>query len=66
MTTRALVLVAYAVLALAAVALEVAGRAGRLGLVSVTAVLDAVRGSRTGRLVVALGWAWLGWHLLAR
>jgi hypothetical protein len=66
MTARALVVVAYVVLALAAVALGLAGRARRLGLVSVTAVVDSVRVSRTGRLVVVLGWAWLGWHLLAR
>lgn len=66
MTARALVVVAYAVLALAAVVLELAGRAGRLGLVRFTAMVDAVRASRTGRLAVALAWAWLGWHLLAR
>ena len=66
MTSRALVVVAYAVLALAAVALELAGRVRRLGLVSVTALVDVVRASRTGRLVITLGWAWLGWHLLAR
>ena len=66
MTARALVILAYVVLASVAVALELAGRAGRLGLVPIAAVVDAVRASRTGRIVVALCWAWLGWHLLAR
>jgi hypothetical protein len=66
MTARALVIAAYAALALAAVALSVAGRARRFGLVPVGEVIDTVRGSLPGRLLVALGWAWLGWHLLAR
>jgi hypothetical protein len=44
----------------------VAGRARRFGLVPLGEVIDAVCGSLAGRLVVALGWAWLGWHLLAR
>ena len=66
MTARALIIAAYAALALAAVALQLAGRPRRFGLVSLGDVIDAVRGSLPGRLVVALGWAWLGWHLLAR
>jgi hypothetical protein len=66
MTGRALVIAAYAVLAISAAGLELAGRAGRLGLVPVTAVVDAVRASPAGRLLVVVGWAWLGWHLLAR
>jgi hypothetical protein len=66
MTVRGLVIGAYAVLALAAAVLGLTGRAGRLGLVPVAAVLDRVRASRVGRLLVVAGWAWLGWHLLAR
>jgi Family of unknown function (DUF6186) len=66
MTTRALVVAAYAVLALSAVVLELAGRTGRGGLVPLAVVVDAVCASRVGRLLIALGWAWLGWHLLVR
>jgi hypothetical protein len=66
MTARALVIAAYAVLALAAVFAELAGRTRRLGLVPVAALLDAVRATRVGRFVVLVAWAWLGWHLLAR
>ena len=66
MTARTLVVLAYAVLGASAVVLEVAGRARRLGLVPVGAVVDAIRASRTGRILVVLVWAWLGWHLLAR
>jgi hypothetical protein len=66
MTVRALVIGAYAVLALAAVVLGLTGRAGRLGLVPVAVLLDGGRASRVGRLLVVAAWAWLGWHLLAR
>jgi len=66
MTGRGLVIGAYAALALAAVMLGLTGRAGRLGLVSVAALADRVCPSRVGRLLAVAGWAWLGWHLLAR
>ena len=45
---------------------RVAGRAQRLGLAPLGEVIDAAWSSLPGRLAVALGWAWLGWHLLAR
>jgi hypothetical protein len=66
MTGRALVIGTYAVLALAAVVLGLTGRARRLGLVPVAALADRVCASRVGRLLAIAGWAWLGWHLLAR
>jgi hypothetical protein len=66
MTARAMIIGAYAALVLSAVGLYVAGGARRFGLLPLAAVIAAVRASPVGRLVVALGWAWLGWHLLAR
>lgn len=66
MTTRELTIAAFAVLAVAALALYVAGRTHRLGLVPLGEVIDAARSSLPGRLAVAIGWGWLGWHLLAR
>jgi Family of unknown function (DUF6186) len=66
MTARWLIAAAYAALAVSAVALQLAGRARRLGLVPLGEVVAAVRGSLAGRLALGLGWAWLGWHLLAR
>ena len=65
MTVRALIIAAHAALTLSAVALYVAGRR-RFGLVPLGEVIDAVRASQVGRLVVALGWGWLGWRFLAR
>lgn len=49
----------YALIALAAVVLEVAGV--RFGPV----VRWATR-SWVGRVLLLLGWAWLGWHLFVR
>jgi hypothetical protein len=66
MTARTLTLAALATLALAAVLLAAGGRARRLGLVPVGEVLAAARSTLPGRLAVAIAWAWLGWHLLAR
>ena len=66
MTARWMITAAYAALAVSAVALQLAGRARWLGLVPFGEVIAAVRVSPAGRLVLALGWAWLGWHLLAR
>jgi Family of unknown function (DUF6186) len=66
MSARSLIIAAYAALALSGLALLLAGRARRLGLVPLGGVIDALRASLPGRLVIALAWTWLGWHLLAR
>jgi Family of unknown function (DUF6186) len=66
MTARGLTIAAFTALAVAAVALYAAGRAHRLGLAPLGEVVAAARASLPGRLALALGWVWLGWHLLAR
>lgn len=66
MTARWMITAGYGALAVSAVALQLAGRARRLCLVPFGEVIAAVRISAAGRLILALGWAWLGWHLLAR
>ncbi len=66
MTTRGLTLAGFALLAVVAAALAVAGRAGRFGLVAPGELLDALRAPVPARLAIVLAWAWLGWHLLAR
>lgn len=66
MTTRGLTIAGFAVLAMVAAALTLAGRTGRLGLVPPGQLLDALRASAPTRLAIVLAWAWLGWHLLAR
>ena len=66
MAARALTIAALAALTLAGVALLLVGRARGLGLVPLGELVQAAGSSVPGRLAVALSWAWLGWHLLAR
>jgi hypothetical protein len=65
-TTRGLTIAGFAVLAMVTAVLTLAGRAGRLGLVPPGELLDALRSLLPARLAIVLGWAWLGWHFLAR
>jgi len=65
-TARTLTIAALGVLALAAAVLAAAGQRRRLGLVPPGEVLAVATRQRSGRLLVVLCWAWLGWHLLAR
>jgi Family of unknown function (DUF6186) len=66
MSTRALTIAGFVTIAAAAVVVYAIGRANRAGLVPLRDVTDAIRSSTIGRLALALGWAWVGWHLLAR
>lgn len=66
MSTRALTIAGFLVLAVMAGMLYLLGRARRLGLAPLGDVTDAIRASAAGRLALALAWAWVGWHLLAR
>jgi hypothetical protein len=66
MTTRALTILGFALLAATAVVVYIAGRAHRLGLLPLGDLTDALRSRTAVRLALVLVWAWLGWHLLAR
>lgn len=66
MTARTLTIALYATAAVFGVLLYAAGRGGRVGLVPLADVVDALRHGRVARLGLVLGWAWLGWHFLAR
>ena len=61
-----MLLAGFAVLAGAAVALEVAARLGTAGLARLGGVADAVVGHRMGRAAALAAWLWLGWHLFVR
>lgn len=63
---REVTIAGYAALAVVAVVLYIAGRARRLGLAPLGDVTDAIRSSAMGRFALAISWAWVGWHLLAR
>ena len=66
MTARTLTIAGFAVLGIAAAALALAGRSGRLGLARPGQLLDALRSRTPARLAIVLCWTWLGWHFLAR
>ena len=57
--------VGFAVLLLAALALEVAARRGA-GPATVAQAVGAAMRSTSGRVAVLLAWLWLGVHFLAR
>jgi hypothetical protein len=66
MSTRAVTIAGFVILTVAAAALYVTGRARRAGLGPLGEVIDAIGPSAPARLALALGWIWIGWHLLAR
>jgi hypothetical protein len=66
MTARSLTIAGFALLAMVAATLTLAGRTGRLGLVPPGELLAALRSLLPARLAIVLAWAWLGWHFLAR
>ena len=66
MTDHSLTIAVWVGLALVAVAMEVLGRT-RLGrLSSANTVFGLAIRPPAGRLLVGLGWIWLGWHVFAR
>jgi hypothetical protein len=63
---RNVTIAGFVALALLAVALHLAGRRHRLGLVPLGDVVDVARSCTPARIALVLGWAWVGWHFLAR
>ena len=63
--SRGLTLVGFALLAGAAVALQLTAVAGRRTATLAEAARTALA-SRLGRLVLLSGWLWLGWHVFSR
>jgi hypothetical protein len=65
MSARFITLSGFVVIVTAAIVLAVVS-ARRPSLVTLPRLLTRATESRTCRLVLALVWAWLGWHLFAR
>lgn len=63
--TRALTLTGYIVVAIAAVAIEVASRRGIGRLETLGDTIASAMGDRTVRIAVVATWWWIGWHFLA-
>jgi hypothetical protein len=64
MTSRDVTIIGYVVLGCAAMLLFAAGRLGVLARAG--EVVDALLARRSTRMLIVLGWAWLGWHFLVR
>ena len=66
MSSRELTITGFLVLAGLALGLYLLGLMRWLGLAPLGDLTDRVRTSTAGRFALALSWAWVGWHLLAR
>jgi hypothetical protein len=56
----------WGVAAVALVMCEVASRTFKRGWPTAAGLLGGARGHVAGRLVLVIGWVWLGWHVFAR
>jgi hypothetical protein len=65
MSSRALTFLGFAVIAAGAVVWAFVS-AGRPNLVTLPRLLARLTRSRLVRLLILLGWGWVGWHLFAR
>jgi len=65
MSSRALTFLGFAVIAAAAVAWSFVS-ARRPNLVTLPRLLTRLTRSRLVRILLLLGWGWVGWHLFAR
>ena len=66
MSTYAIGLLGYCVLVAALIGLTFAARRPGVPIASGSRLIASVRRTRTGRILLALAWAWVGWHLFVR
>jgi hypothetical protein len=66
MTAHAITMVCYALVLLTGVAMELAGSGGRSRVPSLSTVVERITRTRSGRVGILTGWAWLGLHFFAR
>ncbi len=66
MSMRAITIAGFVVIIAGLVALEVIGRRPASRIPTVGEWLGYVMRPRAGRVLVLLGWVWLGWHYFAR
>ena len=66
MSSRDLTIAGYLVLALLGLALQIRSASQRSKIPSFGTVLGRVMRTKTGRVGVMAGWAWLGLHFFAR
>ena len=66
MTAHAITILCYVLVALAGAALELAASRRRSRLPSLSTVVGRITRTRSGRVGILAGWAWLGLHFFAR
>lgn len=66
MSSYAVGITGYAVLLVSLAALTIASRLPRSTIPTIGRMLASVRTTRLGRVLLVLGWAWVGWHLFVR
>jgi hypothetical protein len=66
MNDRTLTIAAWIALGVVFLALQILAAATRRLFPGVGTALDRIVALPAGRVVVALGWMWLGWHVFAR
>jgi hypothetical protein len=66
MVTRVLTILGFAAVIAALAGLELLGRRKGSRVPTLGEWLGYVMRSRAGRLLILLGWLWLGWHYFSR
>jgi hypothetical protein len=66
MVTRVLTIAGFAAVILALLALEFLGRRTHSRIPTLGQWLGYVMRPRAGRLLILLGWLWIGWHYFSR
>jgi hypothetical protein len=66
MVTRVLTILGFAAVIAALAVLELLGRRKGSRIPTLGEWLGYVMRSRAGRLLILLGWLWLGWHYFSR
>jgi Family of unknown function (DUF6186) len=66
MATRVVTIIGFATLILALFVLEYLGRRKDTRIPTLSEWLGYVMRSWAGRLLILLGWLWLGWHYFSR
>jgi hypothetical protein len=65
-STHLITVIGYAAVACALVVLEILARRRGSRIPKMGEWFGYLMRTRTGRLLVLLGWGWLGWHFFAR
>ncbi|HEX4015211.1 MAG TPA: DUF6186 family protein [Frankiaceae bacterium] len=66
MTSFMIGITGYAVLLALVIALAIVARRPGVPVATGSRLIASIRRTRTGRILLVLGWAWVGWHLFVR